>query len=208
LTALITPTLCPNISSFVAITNANKVVFDISGNYQKQTYRNRMDIYGANGLLQLNIPVIYSQKQRQLYKDVKIYNSKKWQANHWKSFESAYKTSPFFEFYEDELRPLYNKSFDFILDFNFEAFDIICDCLQLDLDTEKTNIFEKNPTEKTDFRALAERKSKGFILEPYTQVFEDKKGVIPNLSILDLLFNEGPNALNYLENQRIDYAKV
>ena len=92
MTALITPTLCPNISGFVAITSADKVVFDISGNYQKQTNRNRMDIYGANGLLQLNIPVIYSQKQRQLYKDVKIYNSEKWQANHWKSFESAYKT--------------------------------------------------------------------------------------------------------------------
>lgn len=205
---LITPTLCPNLSSFVAITKEENIVFDVSGNYQKQTFRNRMTIYGANGKLQLNVPVIFSQKERSLYKDVKIFNEEKWQSNHWKSFESAYKTSPYFEFYEDELRPLYEKQFDYLLDFNLESFDVICECLQLEITIEKSTFFEKPSINKTDYRHLAERKSKGFHLESYTQVFHDKHGFIPNLSILDLLFNEGPNALNYLQSQNINNATL
>ena len=204
--ALLTPTLFPNASSFAVIAQAKTVTFEVCDNYQKQTFRNRAYIYGANGKLQLNVPVIYTQKERQTYKDVKIFNAEKWQSNHWKSLESAYKTSPFFEYYEDELNPLFETQFDTILDFNLKSFELICECLQLEIDIKHTTSFEKTPEKFTDFRHLAQRKSKGFILEAYTQVFGDKHGFIPNLSILDVLFNEGPNALHYLESQIIEYA--
>ena len=206
--SLLTPTPFANCSNFAVIAQSESVTFEVCENFQKQTFRNRLHIYGANGLLQLNIPVIYSQKNRALTKDIKIFNEDKWQLNHWKSFESAYKTSPFFEYYEDDLRPLYSKHFDYLLDFNLESFDVVSECLQLDIEPVKTTSFEKEVRTKTDYRHLANRKSKGFSLEPYTQVFADKHGYINNLSVLDLLFNEGPNALNYLESQKIVHAKV
>ena len=204
--SLLTPTPFPNCSSFAVIAQSDSVTFEMCDNFQKQTYRNRFHIYGANGKLQLNIPVIYSQKNRTLYKDIKIFNAEKWQANHWKSFESAYKTSPFFEFYEDELKPLYSKPFDYLMDFNLESFQVICECLQLEIQTSETTSFEKEIDTKTDYRFLAERNSKGFDLAPYHQVFAEKHSYINNLSILDLLFNEGPNALIYLESQQLPHA--
>ena len=101
---LIHPTYLPNIAHFVAIVQAEQVCFEMDDNFQKQTYRNRAYIYGANGKLSLNIPVIHTQKERQKYRDVRIYNEDNWQLNHWKSLETAYRTSPFFEFYEDDLK--------------------------------------------------------------------------------------------------------
>lgn len=206
--SLLTPTPFANCSSFAVIAQSETVTFEMCGNFQKQTFRNRFYIYAANGKLQLNIPVIYSQKNRELYKDIKIFNEEKWQLNHWKSFESAYKTSPFFEYYEDEIKPLYTTDFKYLIDFNKASFDIICECLQLQVETNETKDFEKEVGNKSDYRALAERKSKGFNLEQYNQVFNDKHGYISNLSILDLLFNEGPNALNYLESQTLPNATV
>jgi len=199
--ALITPTLFPDISTFAVLAQHSNVDIEVCGNYQKQTYRNRANIYGANGLLQLNLPVIYTQKERQLYKDVKIYNEDNWQLHIWKSLESAYRTSPFFEFYEDEIIHLFEDKFDYILDFNLKTLDVFCDILQVETNLSKTTTFEKEVENTSDFRVLAERKSKGFNLESYTQVFGTKHGFISNLSILDLLFNEGTNALTYLENQ-------
>lgn len=201
---LIHPTYFPNLAHFVAIVKSDVVYFEIEGNFQKQTYRNRTYIYGANGKLSLNIPVIHTQKQRKKYRDVKIFNEYKWQLNHWKSLESAYRTSPFFEFYADELEPLFKLKTNYLLDFNLKCFDIICDCLQLDLNISETTIYEKTPTDKLDLRELVNaKKEKPRVLKYYTQVFADKHGFISNLSILDLLFNEGPNSLNYLQNQNL-----
>jgi hypothetical protein len=201
---VIHPCYFPNIGHFVALVNAEEVTFEVDDNYQKQTYRNRTYIYAANGKLLLNVPVIHTQNNRQKYRDVKIANTDKWQILHWKSLESAYKTSPFFEFYEDELKPLFFKEVENLLDFNFECFNIICDCLQLDLKTFKTKRFEKEVENKTDYRFLVNAKKEQLLkFESYTQVFSNKYGFIDNLSILDLLFNEGPNALNYLESQQL-----
>lgn len=201
---LIHPTSFPNIATFVAITKAQSVTFEMMDNFQKQTYRNRSYIYAANGKLQLSIPVIYTQKNRQYYKDVKIANDYNWQDIHWKSLESAYRTSPFFEFYADELQPLFKTSFDYILEFNLKCFEVVCDCLQLDLTTSKTSIYNKEPLNVIDYRHLVQaKKEPAYNLEHYTQVFTDKHGFISNLSILDLLFNEGPNALSYLESQQL-----
>ena len=202
---LIHPTYFSNIAHFVVIADAQNVVFEVDDNFLKQTYRNRTYIYGTNGKLALNIPVIHTQKNRQKYRDVKIFNEEKWQSLHWKSLLSAYSTSPFFEYYEDELQPLFTQKADYILEFNLKCFDIICNCLQLDLNTSKTESYQKIVSDKTDFRFLVNaKKETPQKFEKYTQVFGDKHGFIPNLSILDLLFNEGPNALNYLESQTIN----
>jgi hypothetical protein len=198
------PTYFPNIAHFVAMANAKEITFEMDDSFLKQTYRNRTYIYGANGKLALNIPVIHSQKNRQKYRDVKIFNEEKWQSLHWKSLLSAYRTSPFFEYYEDELQPLFTESTDYLLEFNFKCIEVICDCLQLELNTTKTEIYQKTVEDKTDFRYLVNaKKETPQQFENYTQVFSNKHGYIPNLSILDLLFSEGPNALNYLESQII-----
>ncbi|MGC6431315.1 MAG: WbqC family protein [Jejuia sp.] len=202
---LIHPTYFPNIAHFSAIAQAKEITFEWADNFVKQTFRNRTYIYGANGKLLLNIPVIYSQNKRQLYKDVKVFNAENWQLQHWKSLESAYRTSPFFEFYEDELKPLFFEETVYLFDFNLKCFNTICECLQLDITPLKTQSFEKEITDTKDLRHLVNaKKEPTFNFEPYTQVFTNKHGFISNLSILDLLFNEGPNALSYLESQNLN----
>lgn len=201
---IIHPTYLPNIAHFVAMANSKEIAFEMDDNFVKQTYRNRSYIYGANGKLALNIPVVHSQKNRQKYRDVKIFNEEKWQNLHWKSLLSAYRTSPFFEYYEDELRPLFELKTDYILDFNFKCFETICDCLQLELNYTKTEIYNNTFESGIDLRNLVNAKKEiQFKFEPYTQVFSNKHSFIPNLSILDLLFNEGPNSIGYLESQSL-----
>ena len=201
---LIHPTYFPTIATFATIVKADTVVMETQDNYQKQTYRNRCYIYAANGKLQLSIPVIYSQKNRQKYSEVKIANDYKWQDNHWKTLESAYRTSPFFEFYADELKPLFTEKFETILNFNMKCLEVVCECLQLEISLSKTKIFEKETPKIIDYRGLVNaKKEKPIKLQPYTQVFYSKHGFINNLSILDLLFNEGTNAITYLELQNV-----
>ncbi len=201
---IVHPTYFPNIAHFVAFVNAKNIMFEADDNFLKQTYRNRTYIYGANGKLALNIPVVHTQKNRQKYRDVKIFNDSKWQDLHWKSLLSAYRTSPFFEYYEDELHPLFTEEVDSILDFNIKCLDTIFECLQLHLNISKSEIYIKTVEDRTDFRHLVHAKKEPiYAFEPYTQVFSNKHGFISNLSILDLLFNEGPNALNYLESQTL-----
>ncbi|WP_418636194.1 WbqC family protein [Winogradskyella sp.] len=201
--SLIYPTSFPNIAHFWAIVNSDSVYFEVCDNYQKQSFRNRAEIYGANGKLALTVPVSYSQKNRQLYKDVRIANEEKWQIQHLKSLQSAYSMSPFFEYYIDDLMPLFETHFDYILDFNLKCFDILSDSLQLNLSPKHTSVFEKDTTDKTDFRTFVRRNFKVESFQPYTQVFTEKHGFIPNLSILDLLFNEGPNTELYLKKQTL-----
>lgn len=200
---LIHPTYFPNIAHFVAMVNSNSVCFEVCDNYQKQSFRNRTEIYGANGKLALTVPVSYTQKNRQLYKDVKIANDDNWQQLHLKSLQSAYSMSPFFEFYIDDLMPLFEKRFDYILDLNLYCFEVLLESLQMNLVIAKTQSYEKEPVGKTDFRPLVMRNHKVNTLETYTQVFTEKHGFIPNLSILDLLFNEGPNTELYLKRQKL-----
>ena len=195
---LIHPTYFPNVITCAHMAKADRVIFEKHDNYQKQTYRNRTHILGANGKLALTIPVVYSQKQRQLYKDIRIANTEAWQAHHWKSLLSAYGASPFYEYYKDELYPLFHNSQAFLFDFNILCLDVIKDCLQWDLPYEFTTEFEKESTLDDQREFVNARKEKRLDQDTYTQVFSDKFGFTHNLSILDLLFNEGPNALTYL----------
>ncbi|WP_027137037.1 WbqC family protein [Gaetbulibacter saemankumensis] len=201
---LIHPTYFPSIAHFSAIAAAEHVILEVQDNFVKQTYRNRAYIYGANGKLALNIPVIFSQKNRLKYHEVKVFNEENWQSLHWKSLLSAYRTSPFFEYYEDELYPLFHEKVEYLLDFNLKCFQTILDCLQLDIPMSKNEIFEKEPANVKDCRYLVHaKKEPEYKFTEYTQVFSEKHGFISNLSILDLLFNEGPNALTYLEEQTL-----
>lgn len=191
------------VSHFQELLKPAVIWFENEDNYQKQTYRNRMYIYGANGKLLLNIPIKHlhspGEKKHQKYRDVRIENDFGWQKQHWKSLKSAYQTSPFFEFYEDDLAPLYHKNYEFLMDFNYSCLNLVLDCLQTEVNYKKTSEYFRNPEDKIDKRPLINAK-KDILIPPYPQVFQEKKGFISNLSFLDLMFNEGPNSLNYLRS--------
>jgi len=202
---LIHPTYFPSIAHFVAIANATTITFEKEDNFQKQTYRNRMFIYGANGKLLLNIPTKHNKKENKTsYQSTEIENIEDWQKQHWKSIVSAYKSSPFFEYYEDEFKDLFFTPQTSLYQLNITIFKIICECIELDINIEYTEDFIKKykSDDYTDLRSLVIAKKEVIPqFENYTQVFGDKHGHLNNLSILDLLFNEGPNTLNYLESQ-------
>lgn len=201
--SLLYPTYFPNIAHFAVMLQSDAFWFEVSGNYQKQSFRNRTEIYGANGKLALTVPVSYTQSNRQLFKDVKIANNNNWQQLHLKSLQSAYSMSPFFEFYIDDLMPIFEKRFDFILDLNLQCFELLNESLQLDLKPQFTEKFDQNPKEMRDFRPIVQRNYSLHELDSYVQVFTQKHGFISNLSILDLLFNEGPSTGLYLKKLKI-----
>ncbi len=197
------PTYFPSISHFAAMAKADTITFEVEDNFQKQTNRNRMYIYSPNGVQLLNIPVKHTIEAHQKFKDVKIENAFNWQKQHFKSLEAAYRTSPFFEYFEDDIRPVFEKQHTFMMDLNFQIMEIVTDCLGMDFKYGKTDEYFHEVTDKTDFRNLVNGKKDTAVFEPYTQVFEEKHGFINNLSILDLLFNEGRYAMEYLKNQSL-----
>lgn len=200
---LIHPTYFPSISHYVAMIKADMVTLEKEDNFQKQTNRNRMYIYSPNGVQLLNIPVKHSIDKHQKYKDVRIENDFGWQKNHFKSLEAAYRTSPFFEYFEDDFRPLFEKKHEFLMDLNLETFELVNDALGIQFSIEKTTEYFHEITNLKDFRSLANGKKDTTQIEVYTQVFNEKHGFINNLSILDLLFNEGRYAVDYLKNQQL-----
>ena len=200
---LIHPTYFPSVSHFVAMLQADTVVFEADDNFQKQTNRNRMYIYSANGLQLLNIPVKHSKEDiHQKYRDIKIENDFNWQKQHFKSLEAGYRTSPYFEFFEDDIRPIFEKKHSFLMDLNLEIHEIVTDCLGIEIPYTKTDEYFKEPSQ-TDFRYLANGKKDENVFDSYIQVFNDKHGFLNNLSILDLLFNEGRHAVDYLKKQTL-----
>ena len=200
---LIHPTYFPSISHYIAMIKAESVTFEIEDNFQKQTNRNRMYIYSPNGIQLLNVPVKHSKEKHQKFKDVRIENDFAWQKNHFKSLEAAYRTSPFFEYFEDDFRPLFEKKQEFILDLNLQIFELINSSLGIKIEAQKTTEFFHDSLNYDDFRSLVNGKKDVTQIEEYTQVFNDKHGFINNLSILDLLFNEGRYAVDYLKNQSL-----
>ncbi|NEV93502.1 WbqC family protein [Psychroflexus sp. YR1-1] len=206
---LIHPCYFGPVDLYAFIAQADQLAMEKQDNYQKQTYRTRQYIYGANGKLLLNVPIKHRENKtgkHQKYKDIQIENAFKWQRLHWKSLEAAYRTSPYFEFYEDEFVDIFEKKATFLMDFNLKCMQIIFDCLNLDFDFVFTESFELSTEAYEDQRALVRSKRRQQAeLEDYIQVFQPKFGFISNLSILDLLFNKGPSALNYLESQKLNH---
>ena len=201
---LLHPTYFPSIAQMVAVVQADGIVFEMEDNYQKQTYRNRAYIAHANGKMALNVPVKHSKNGlRQLTKEVEVENSFPWQSRHWKSLQTAYRTSPFFEYYEDELQPLFHEKVDRLMAHNLKIFELLCEMIGLSLEYELTKEYFKEPSQN-DLRFMVMAKGeKDYPLEPYSQVLESHHGYLNNLSILDLLFNQGPNTLGYLERQKL-----
>lgn len=190
----------------------NEIIWEVADNYQKQTYRNRCYICNDQGRHLLSIPIkhVGGDQGRQKYKDVKLENDYQWQRQHWRTLQTAYRTSPFFEYYEDEIAPLFEKKFDFLMDFNFKTIEVIYDCLQIKMPTERTKNFQVHiPMNILDARFLVRCKNEQeYEQEEYVQVFGDRHGFIKNVSILDLLFNEGPNALSYLKSINLSFSNA
>ena len=198
---LIHPNYFPNIHQFTQIIKANNILFEVSDNYQKQTFRNRTYIYGANGKLGLFIPVIHTHKNRELFKDVKISYDSNWMDLHLKSLQSAYRSSPYFEYFEDDFIKLYSEKEKFLADFNIKCIRLISSLLDLDLVYKISGEYVEKTNDIIDLRDLSNaRKEKKIDTPKYIQVFESKHGYINNLSILDLIFSEGPNSVSLITN--------
>lgn len=197
------PSYFPSISHFAAIAQSESITFEVEDNFQKQTNRNRTYIYSPNGIQLLNIPVKHSKETHQKTKDIRIETDFDWQKQHFKSLEAAYRSSPFFEFFEDDIRIIFEKKYDFLLDLNFETLAIVTKCfrMKLEFDTTSEYFHDLDANKTMDFRSLINGKKDLSIFESYKQVFDDKYGFINNLSVLDLLFNEGKYAMDYLKKQ-------
>ena len=195
------PTYFSPVAQFVKIAGDPEILFEKEDHFQKQTYRNRCYIYGANGKQLLTVPVLHSRKTpHQKTKDVLIDNSFNWQRQHIRSLQAAYRSSPYFEFYEDEVIPLMEKKFKYLFDLNIKTFELIAGWLELETTIAFTGEYREHY--ENDFRFLVDAKKQhitGF--EPYTQVFSEKHGFLPNLSMLDLIFNLGPESMYYIEAQ-------
>jgi len=173
-------------------------------NFIKQTYRNRYTILGANGPIDMIVPVVKGRGPKIMIKDLQISYDTDWQRNHWRTIFSAYGSSPYFEFYADDLMLYFERKFKFLLDYNLAIHETICQLFELENKIILTEDFEKVPELTVNYRERISPKEKTppdphFQPVPYTQVFPDKLGFTPNLSILDLLFNEGPNSYSILE---------
>ncbi|PWD98077.1 WbqC family protein [Marinilabilia rubra] len=199
---------------YYACLNKGPAIIEKHSHYSRQSYRNRYNIVGANGPLALTIPVEKQKSQKVADKDVKIAYHTPWQNNHWNSLVSAYNSSPFFQFYCDEIEPFFKEKHTWLFDFNIKTMEVISDLLGIDLQISFTDEFMNIPgKEILDLRESIHPKkplkSGDSFFKPiaYKQVFDDRHGFISNLSILDLLFNKGPEAILVLENETLGSGK-
>jgi hypothetical protein len=181
------------------IDGGSPVLFDVYERYAKQSQRNRMTILSGNGTLNLTIPVNRLKGNDSTMKEVQISYAENWQKDHWKSLESAYENSPYFEHYAEDIAAIICSKELYLIDLNQRTFEFILNALALPI-SWKTTDASPDFSGKHDPRFLYnQKKLEGVLFEPYTQVFSDtKKQFYPHLSILDLLFNQGPMARTWL----------
>ena len=197
---LLSTAYLPPVEYFALLLTENAAI-EREERYQKQSYRNRTVIMNGNGALNLIIPTIHDDRMG-IVKDVRIEYVSPWQRVHWRSIESAYNNTPYYLYYKDALKPFFEREFEFLFDFNLQLTQTLMKLLRLDCEIRTTTEF--SPYINNDPRLLihpkqARREDYPFRLKtPYYQVFEDKFGFVPNLSVIDLLFNEGPQAATYL----------
>ena len=180
------------------LANSGQVIIETADNYVKQTYRNRCVIASANGLQTLSIPVVKPDSPKCLTKDIRIADHGDWQHLHWNAIVSAYNSSPFFEYYADDFRPFYEKKTEFLFDLNEQLRELVCSLLDIAPKISYSAEYIRDlPSDGLDLREAIHPKKppvrRDFL--PYYQVFEQKWGFQANLSILDLLFNMGTEAI-------------
>lgn len=207
---LLSTAYLPPISYFVAILNAEDISVETHENYIKQTYRNRCKIAAANGLMNLNLPIEKAQYGKNQIKDIRIANHDNWQKQHWRSITSAYNTSSFFEYYEDDFRPFYEKEWKYLYDYNQEILMLLLNLLDIEKSIQNTDDFLMTYTDKMDLReAIHPKKNIIVDIPEYYQVFQLKNGFQEDLSIIDLLFNMGNEAILVLLKSKfkVDFIK-
>jgi len=196
------------IEYFVQFITGSNILIEKHENYQKQSFRNRCEIYGANGKLTLSVPIEKKHNKKVCIKDVHISYDTDWIKLHLKSIESAYRSAPFFEYYIDDLFALINSRPKNLFEFNTDIIKTILEILEIDTNLEFTSTYEKeigviDLRNQIHPKVSVDKSSMNFLPKPYYQVFEEKHGFIPNLSVLDLIFNTGPEARQVLINSRI-----
>ncbi|WP_291861893.1 WbqC family protein [Marinilabilia sp.] len=204
-----TPLLCQAafgpVDYFAQLTKGRAII-EKHAHYSRQTYRNRYNIMAANGSLALTIPVEKNKNQKIEDKDVKIAYHTPWQQNHWQSLISAYNSSPFFQFYCDEIEPFFAKKHTWLFDFNMKSTELLCELIGIDIDITYTEEYLHTSADNMlDLREVIHPKKpsddtfSGITTIPYKQVFGERHGFQAHLSILDLLFNKGPETILVLE---------
>ncbi|HVW15600.1 MAG TPA: WbqC family protein [Mucilaginibacter sp.] len=167
--------------------------------FPKQTYRNRANIYSPDGVLTLVVPVVKGSKAHTAVKDVKISHDFNWQRLHWMSLQGCYRRSAYFEYYEDEFAIFYEMKEQFLFDYNEKLLHMLLKLLKIKANLHYTSSYESEYPDMRDFRhSIHPKKPSAFPQTPYYQLFEERHGFIKNLSIVDLLFNQGPQSVNYL----------
>jgi hypothetical protein len=195
-TVLLSTAYLPNILYLSHVINSDKIVLEKHEHFIKQTYRNRCEIVTSNGKLSLSIPLI-KQADKEIISDKKISYSENWQKQHWRAITSAYKNSPYFEFFEDEFKPFYENEYEFLFEYNTQLLRTILHILRLKKQIDFSKQFEFTTTNTVDFRSLSEINSAEIpTLKHYYQVFADKFGFMSNMSCLDALFNIGLDTIN------------
>ncbi|WP_295798313.1 WbqC family protein [Mucilaginibacter sp.] len=190
----------PPVEYFVKLnTYRANILIEKEEHFPKQTYRNRANVYTPDGVLGLTVPVIKGSKNHTKVKDIKISYDFNWQRLHWLSLQACYRRSAYFEYYEDELTPFYEKKFDYLFEYNEQLLQFVLKAMKIKIDFKYTDSYETNYPELIDYReSINPKRETDFNQMAYFQVFEDRKGFIKNLSIVDLLFNQGPHSVNYL----------
>ncbi len=207
---LFTINYLPSVQYFSHWVNTKEPIIERHCNYIKQTYRNRCDILAANGVIPLTIPVAKGRRPKVQTKDIEISYDTRWQPLHWRSIVSAYNSSPFFEYYMDDLKPFYEKNFKFLFDYNMGLMEVILDALELDTNLYFTEDYIKSTGDDfIDYRNIIHPKKDyreydtSFNPIKYRQVFQDRFEFESNLSVIDLIFNKGPEAIDWLEDNII-----
>ena len=198
-TALLQTTYFGPIQWYQKLCGYNHCIIEQHDSYQKQTYRNRCVIATANGQQALTVPVEHTD-DKTLVKDLRISDHNQWRRIHWNALQSAYRESPFFDYYADDIRPFFEKKYTFLVDFNEEIRQTICQLIDIHPEVEYSKEYVQN--QPNDYRSVISAKhpqpDPDFKPKEYWQVFSRKHGFQPNLSILDLLFCMGPESIFYL----------
>ena len=207
-TILLSTAYLPPIEYFTLLLGGNKVIIEKEETYPKQTYRNRCRILTANGILNLSIPVSKPNGNNTKTKDITIINSGRWFTNHWRAISSAYSNSPFFLYYKDDLQEFFSGNYDNLFEFTIELTNVLLNIIGISSTLTYSDSFvtpgQANFLVDARYSITPKKEIASKNFEVYTQVFSLKFSFIPNLSIIDLLFNLGPETKEYLTklNQR------